>query len=79
MLAIDLHTVRDPKRSEERLDLGAIFVLRIPFEDVSTSKKMNSAHTMTQEGVKIGAAPQDKEVSLYNAIRCSLNRTAKST
>ncbi|CAJ1424576.1 unnamed protein product [Effrenium voratum] len=70
MLAIDLHTVRDPKRSEERLDLGAIFVLRIPFEDVSTSKKMNSANTMTQEELKAAKAtnPNFAAKSVYREM-----------
>eukprot|EP00439_Symbiodinium_sp_Y106_P067638 s2670_g11.t1 len=52
MLAVDLHTIRDPKRADSRLNLGAIFVLRIPYEDVKTSKKMNSAQTMTKEELK---------------------------
>ena len=70
MLAIDLHTVRDPRKANIRLDLGAVFVLRIAFEDVTASKTMNSANTMTKEELAAAKAknPSFAPKSVYRSL-----------
>ena len=73
MLAVDLHDVRDPWFLDSRLNLGAVFVLRIPYEDVKTSKTMNSAQTMTNEELQEAKAKNPNFVpkSIWRESRLS--------
>ena len=56
-----------------RLDLGSIFVLRIPYEDVQTSKTQNSAVTMTKEELASAKAknPSFAPKSVYRMLQLS--------
>ena len=57
--AVDLHTIRDPKKPEVRLDLAEVWIVRTPWVDVPSSDFYNAKDILSEaeQAAKLAANP----------------------